>query len=305
MLLQERRDNARISLVNFYLRRSIRIMPVAYAFILVLFVLTLTTDLKVSGCQFATAITFTKNYGCASWIDGHLWSLAVEEQFYLVWPLVVARLPPRLAVGIAIAGIMISPTARAVEYLIGHRTLAWLPSNTDALMCGALAAYAAHYKKAFLIEAVSFKPFVLRVLCVAVMLLPVALSNRMLLGWFTVTLGPLLQAICATYLICSYAYIHHGWGFRMLNTRVLAYTGMLSYSLYIWQQPIMTEARIYGLDQSWALIFPVNLILLLAIAAASYHFLERPLVKLRARLRPTASSYEAPAPAERKVAFAP
>ena len=80
----------------------------------------------MTGCQFFTALTYTKNYGCGAWIDGHLWALSVEEQFYLLWPIVLIRAPRRIAVIGAFGLIALSPVSRAAEYVLGGRSFFWL-----------------------------------------------------------------------------------------------------------------------------------------------------------------------------------
>lgn len=74
LLLHERKRTGSIDLKAFYVRRALRIIPVAYAFIAVLLILTALGQLHLPACNFVTALTFTKNYACAALPDGHLWS---------------------------------------------------------------------------------------------------------------------------------------------------------------------------------------------------------------------------------------
>jgi len=285
LLLREKERDQFVNLKNFYARRVIRIFPVCYLFVFSLFVLTQSTGLTLSSCQYLTAVTYTKNYACGSWVDGHLWSLAVEEQFYLLWPLAIAIAPSRIGVLIAILGIAVAAPSRASEYLLGHRTFTWLASSTDALMIGALAAIFAHGSHNRFLGILRFKPRPMRVLAIGAMAAPIVLSRHMLLGWFTVTLGPTLEALCATYLICSYAYLRRGAGFWLLNTKFASYLGVISYSLYIWQQPFFDKPEAYGLESAALLTFPFNLIAVFTVGVLSYHCFEKPLLGLRQRFR--------------------
>jgi peptidoglycan/LPS O-acetylase OafA/YrhL len=89
LLLEEERRHGRISLSMFYLRRAFRIWPVAYAYIAVVAALQAAGALTLPRYNLLYAATFTMNLAPqGSWWLGHLWSLAVEEQFYFVWPAV-------------------------------------------------------------------------------------------------------------------------------------------------------------------------------------------------------------------------
>src|SRR3954470_16220242 len=93
LLINEGANGSIPSLKRFYLRRFIRLVPVQIVFLAALLLLTLYGTLNINSCQFLTSLTYTKNYGCSSWIDGHLWSLSVEEQFYILWPFILLYLP--------------------------------------------------------------------------------------------------------------------------------------------------------------------------------------------------------------------
>ncbi len=285
LLIEERKQYGFVSLKNFYLRRALRLFPVQYVFVVFVYVLTVLTPARLPLCSFVTALTFTKNYACGEWIDGHFWSLAVEEQFYLVWPVAFLVLRDRGAMVFATALILVAPASRVLEYVLGYRQYDWLTSNADALMVGGLLALFAAKNRGNLEEAMGWHPAAMRTVAMLLMYAPFLLGQHLVLGKFTVTFGPSLQAICAGYLIASLAFHPYGLAFKFLNSRVVAFVGVISYSLYVWQMPFLALPRNYGGVAEWFLKFPTDLGLVVIAALASYCVLERPLAALRRKLR--------------------
>ena len=184
----------------------------------------------------------------------------------------------------AIFLICLAPISRAIEYLLGGRLYAWLPSNADVLMIGCLVALYACRHRSELEKIAAWHPTATRIFAVVLMYVPTFLGSRLLLAKFTVMLGPTLQAACASVLIVSLVYNRSGLGFKVLNLNFISYIGAISYSLYIWQMPFLSKADTYGAASEWFLAFPLDLVLIVAAAMVSYHFLERPLTGLRRRL---------------------
>ena len=266
LLLHERKRTGSIDLKAFYVRRALRIIPVAYAFIAVLLILTALGQLHLPACNFVTALTFTKNYACAALPDGHLWSLAVEEQFYLLWPFVVAYCTPSRSLLIAAMLCAIAPISRAAEYLAGDSLFTWLPSNADGLMIGAVLAYMAILRRDTLTKVLPARPWQ-KVLCVFFIVLPIYIGRHLILGPFTVMLGPTMQAIAITCLMASFTFgKERGYGFNALNSAPVIYVGLISYSLYIWQELFFIPSA-----PPWALCG------LLVLAIVSYQFWEQPI----------------------------
>jgi peptidoglycan/LPS O-acetylase OafA/YrhL len=286
LFLRESDDTGTISIPRFYLRRLIRLYPVNLAFVAFLFVLTRLTEITVSGCQFLTALTYTKNFGCGGWIDGHLWSLAVEEQFYLCWPLAFLFLRKRGLYYIAAFFIVISPISRALEYLSGSRLYELPTSNSDALMIGCVLALVCKDRIELVRRIVGWRPALCRTLAVLAMYVPIALASQLMLGSLTVTLGPMLEAASAGYLLLSFVFMRVGFGFYLLNSRPMRGLGLISYSLYIWQQPfLLAPPESFGLA-GFLLHFPQKIGLCLVVGTLSYLMFERPFAALRVRLHP-------------------
>jgi len=102
LLLYELESTGRISLKAFYRRRILRIFPAFYSYWLVMLLLNVSGLLVIPGKDLAYAATYTINYVLhRPWHLGHLWSLAVEEQFYALWPLTLVLLGRRRAFWVA------------------------------------------------------------------------------------------------------------------------------------------------------------------------------------------------------------
>ena len=87
LLLQELNATAHVNLLKFYFRRTLRIFPPYYTLIFTLLLLRLLGAITLSNHDLFLTLTYTSNYFAReSWYVGHTWSLAVEEQFYLLWP---------------------------------------------------------------------------------------------------------------------------------------------------------------------------------------------------------------------------
>src|SRR5262249_53791297 len=88
LLLAELDKAGRIDFKAFYLRRAFRIFPAFYVYLGAVGLLSLASAIPVPGTDLALAAGYATNFVSErSWLVGHVWSLSVEEQFYLLWPL--------------------------------------------------------------------------------------------------------------------------------------------------------------------------------------------------------------------------
>ena len=146
ILLKEKDATGRVSLRRFYLRRSLRIFPAYYVFLICVFALAFAGVIALERSDYLYTLSYTFNLKGhqATWWVGHTWSLAVEEQFYLLWPLCVSRLRTttltRLAIGFVAAGpvcralLLFAPVAIADHWYFA------LPAVGDPIAVGALIA---------------------------------------------------------------------------------------------------------------------------------------------------------------------
>jgi peptidoglycan/LPS O-acetylase OafA/YrhL len=285
LLLQERKSSGQASLPMFYARRCLRILPAYLCFLIVLAVLTWITPLSITRCQWITSITYTKDFGCRTWIDGHLWSLSVEEQFYLLWPWLVAKSPARTQLAVALVLIAACPLVRVAFYILEVDRYYSPFTNADVLMFGCASALITHQYRKTIDTLLQWNTTRIRGLAITVLFVPPILESHFLLGKLTVPFATSVEAACMAYLICSYVFVPIGKIYRILNSRVMTYVGLISYSLYIWQQPFFSPPIIFGLDSLPVLKLPINIVAAFVMAVLSYHMLERPFLRLRSRFR--------------------
>ena len=264
LLLREHKSTGRIDLYAFYRRRMFRIFPAAFFYITVMAIVARPGYLW-------WAYTYLMCYAGDGrpWLLGHLWSLSVEEQFYMVWPLALITWFSRRAT-VAIAVFLLAPVARLVFWQFGmHSIDEYFPAVADSLAAGCLLA--------FWIDKVRERgrwlthPVVFTVLGMAVLAIPFMFPRLRLYILF----GGVAPVLIALFLFAAVE--RADW---FLNNRVMYAGGALSYSAYLWQQAFLNRNL-----HAWWTSFPVNLLLAFAAAAGSYFVVEKPFLKLGHRTK--------------------
>jgi peptidoglycan/LPS O-acetylase OafA/YrhL len=256
LLLQEKEAGG-ISLPAFYVRRAFRIIPPIVVYLCVLMLV-----LPVSAKEVLASLFFVRNYVDGTWYTGHFWSLAVEEHFYLVVPVVFMLLPWNGAMRAALiaAGCCIIIRSLEAPFLPGmveFRTEA----RFDGLMFGAVLALSLRVWANEIRERLTFK-VALAVLAVATVLLivfpampvrrtVVAMALPVLIGYTVLRPEELLG--------------------RVLDWPVLQWVGRLSYSLYVWQMLFFTPQQDLPVQT-----FPMALIGTVLCAVLSFYVVEQP-----------------------------
>lgn len=265
LLLRERRHTGSISLRKFYLRRSLRIFPLYYAVLALYVAMVIYVE---RGSQAGVAFmhnlpffaTYTSNWfvplGPDRTIFYFAWSLATEEQFYLVWPWVVLHFGPRLR-----------PLVFALS--LGGVAFISLP-----ICFGAAAAY--------LVEETSSSPYVF------------AIAGRKvsgLAGAAALTICIVLDGVpsvllylAMTYWVTACALVPDQPLSFVLRNRVVRYIGTISYGMYLLHMFALNGARRIAGEQAGNRVFLVALLMSIAGATASYRFLELPFLRLKAQL---------------------
>jgi peptidoglycan/LPS O-acetylase OafA/YrhL len=310
LLRQEEKDHGSFSLRRFYLRRCARIWPAYYAFLVVV-ILTNWSDLA----SVATAAVYLTNYDLAlGWGHSHnvehVWSLAIEEQFYLCWPIILA-LAGRRAVPIA-GGLIVAVWTWRIGLLLGGvpwlRLTGALDTRLDSLMIGCLAALLwARPGTRQRIRRVLAGPgvpllVVAALLCCAQTLghpSDPSLQTRFLIWAVRLPLFTLLVAVLILALLCHPNTIIT----RALSQPALVWFGRLSYSLYLWHSfafaylwPTVRHGLLPSVASSPWVAEACRLVLALFLASVSYYLVEKPFLSLKKRWESSRSRETAAGP---------
>ncbi len=283
LMLSEETATGKVSLKNFYIRRTLRIWPVYFTFVILLFILQRAGFVHQSMGAWRGLLTFTRNFhddvtdNTGDVISVHCWSLSVEEQFYLFWPLIFCFLGKGGRIGFLVFAILFSFGFRTIE-LLGlydrHHShflfQQFSPFNyLDCLGWGCLGSIALTFQKSRIESLVLKSPAIWFSICFVLILIP-----------YLAQMGKGLQALGFIGLLL-HSVISPQWGFyRVLNLGWMVKIGILSYSIYIWQQLIWMLWPA-SLGKIWFLWIPTAF----GIAWVSYEFLEKPFFTLRAKFR--------------------
>lgn len=287
LLLQERQATGKISLQVFWIKRALRIFPAYYAFICLSVVADELLGNSWSAERLTVAVTYTLNYHNAfTGMRGqaaHLWSLAVEEQFYLVWPLAFAIVARRgeLALSWALVGVVGMIAAwRATLYFSGVGTVAYLynafDTRADSLALGCLMAILATRREFTRV----INGLASRAWFPLVTIALLVLSRLGVNAGYHYAFGFTVDSILAAILIFQMLRLHAHGAWRWLDHRLAVGLGTLSYPIYLWHTWALDAAREIS-EVSTHVTAAVTVALTVVLASGSYFVVERPALTLR------------------------
>lgn len=212
----------------------------------------------------------------------HFWSLSVEEQFYVFWPLILVGLwhvsrrnskrALRVIAAAAILGGALSLVALFVTVRGGSISLAYYGTHTRAyqLLGGALLAVIIERRR--VVGSAATK--------VARIMQIVCLAGLLLLATSRVTSGPSIRGLVAASLavgiLASLEYAPTAWGARILGVAPLTYLGKISYGTYLWHFPVLIVLQRFA-TMSPVLLCLVGALIVTSLASFSYQLLELPI----------------------------
>jgi peptidoglycan/LPS O-acetylase OafA/YrhL len=283
---------------NFYARRCLRIWPLYYAVVLFIFVGVPLLRPGLAAMIFERSSPwwayplFLQNFFVpfSSGAVGPLgvtWSLAIEEQFYLVWPLVVRYLSTARLRVLCLAVIAASPVVRLLLSTEHVDLYTNISCRLDGLMWGAFIAA--------LIRGPAFDPRRLRTLAWGslVIALPLALATD---GRNVEWLVHSLSVLASAGLVYLALFSTGPWLQRILSSRSLVFTGTISYGLYLLHKIPFDAVKGRNISHP-ALVFAALIGAAYVLAITSWYLFERPFLRLK-------RFFEAPQPAAHEEAGA-
>ncbi|MDO9377307.1 MAG: acyltransferase [Nocardioidaceae bacterium] len=283
ILTREQDRTGTVSIRAFYLRRTLRIWPALYVFLGAMGVLALVGVVAISGTEMLAAATYVYNYvpSADSWWIGHTWSLAVEEQYYLLWPLALLLLTRRRAAWVAVGVVVLSPALRLGTVLVVPTDLEgqvpfYFHTRADALALGSLLALApSTFPRAWTFLVARARRPSTTVTAVVLLLAHVAASVWLGIP-YELAVGYSLTAACAAVVLLAATPDGSPLVQRALAARPLVLAGLVSFSWYLWQQVFLTP-----LNTTWSGVFPLNVLCSLLLAVLSYRLVEKTFLRLK------------------------
>ncbi len=274
ILAEELTRTHAVDFKRFYIKRAWRLMPAFYAYLLFVLILAIRGLLPLHTKDFLFAAAYIMNYypGGGPWAVGHFWSLAVEEQFYFFWPLTFWWAGVRRAPAVLLFVLIAAPLTRFLLFPFRHSLGPvygdMFPCVCDALAVGCLLALVR--------DRLQSRPGYMAMLRsgMYILLAPLALALELVMPEaLSVVLGPSLVNVAIAILIDGCMTFPATWIGKLLNLRFVTVVGLMSYSIYLWQQPFLNHEQ----RAPWT-SFPVNLLLAFALASVSYFLIEKPLI---------------------------
>lgn len=291
LLLKEEERSGTISLKLFYARRSLRIFPAFYAYWLLLSGALVVLHKGFPTAQAFASLFYVNNYYQAVHGDpntgfSHTWSLGIEEQFYLVWPLAFLLLRNTTRrLGFLAAAVVVVMLYREALVFVFHRDQGYIyeafDTRADHLLIGCLLAV--------VLRAGVWRRFWNRI-CASAWLAAaplgmLAASSALALRFGSTyrdaigfVIDPMLVALL---MVQTIAHPAAGFG-NALNWGWMRYLGTISYSVYLYQQLVIEPVK--KMAARWpGVSLPTAILAVIVMASASYWIVEQPFLRLKKR----------------------
>jgi peptidoglycan/LPS O-acetylase OafA/YrhL len=286
------------NLKKFYLRRFFRIFPIYYLYLVFIGIFCFSIVKDVLPWAFLYCINFYQYTGDEPILVSHLWTLSIEEQFYIFWPILILALPRKRIFILIIGVVFFAIISRFLIEGINHKS--FLPSCLDAFGLGALFAYLKKYHTTKLKVILGYN-------AVWVVSLLYYISMILLNIWNVTILDTSFRlsiSIISFYLIGISLFSKGNFKFAnfLLENKLAIYIGKISYGIYLYHLLIAyfldpfinayllnkfgseTSVLKYIYFNSYLIKLPLYTIITIAVAAISFKYIERPIALYKNRI---------------------
>jgi Predicted acyltransferases len=332
LLLQEHATHGSVSLGRFYARRALRLLPAFGVLVAIALVLRFTLA-DANGNRPAVLGFAGMIFYAANWVEiyrhgalglfSHTWSLAIEEQFYLVWPLILIlllrrRLRLATIAALTASGIVAASAwrawywhshfghARFVDYYLAvtnhvvateagaldHRTLVWnrfyfgSDTRADALLAGCLTAIVLFWLVPRLGARARMRLSAASVVAIIGCAIIVWRAVVVFSGWLPVW-GILALEVGVSVLIAGLVAAPRGPLARLLALPPLAWLGRRSYAVYLFHPVVFEYCRRSRVHLAPPLSFGFQIAVVLLVAELSHRLVEAPMLRRKRHFEPT------------------
>ncbi|MEJ1239008.1 acyltransferase [Chryseolinea sp. T2] len=285
LLLTEREKYGSVNLKNFYIRRVLRIFPAFYCYLGFILILSILGQIEVSSRALLASALYIYNFNISepNWYVNHSWSLGVEEQFYILFPVFILRLKLGQARIAWIISLIVGSAMRALYYKFPENSSYFLSGfflHADFLATGCYIGFLYSYKRDWLREISKKMTPIIPFIAIAAILLVYSFQYHPVLDIVLIPLGRTSTNLSIGIVLIYYIFPRQSPVYDVLNASPMTWLGRLSYSLYLWQQYFIS-----GKDKMIS-SFPQNLAILFVVSIASYYLIERPFLLFKSKFTP-------------------
>ena len=290
LLLQEFKAHQQLDYWRFYRRRFFRLMPPLVLFLAVYCVAApfIWPELDDIYSDALVSLLYLADYGIAFFDSPetllHMWSLSVEEHFYLIWPpllvLILRKIRPGRVWAPLLALWLLSTLWRALWVFQGqefYEIFFRFDTRASGLIAGALLAALMVEKPQWLERLQSLRGYTMWLVLAVPLLMELSWANQHAMLWGITVVE------CATLVLLISVQQQRGLIFEMLTAPSLLWLGKLSYGIYLWHYPVVRYLRA---DYPWPVAVLGTLLISTALSALSFYTIERWAMRYRDAPKP-------------------
>ncbi len=291
LLDNELQKNGRIDLVKFFIRRLLRIFPAFYFYLIVLGILSCFKIIFIESSAILYAAFYIQNFNvfqnaklfATSWLVEHSWSLSVEEQFYVIFPFSLSMLRAALLKKTLLTLLLVTSFCsffRMVNYSfpeISRITGGVFFMHCDFLFYGGVIALYIETIRA------TWREFLypMRYFLLALAFILSIYSSRLeYYSSVNILIFGNLILFSNSYILLFFLLFPNSVLGRFFENSIIQFIGMLSYSVYIWQQLFLGSSSDW-MKYKFLTFFPYNIFMILICALFSYFFIEKPFLRIK------------------------